>query len=79
MQDATWNGLLEMLTTTVTAFGSWAEFRNAMANGYCPTLRDATERKNASREQRTYNKAVTALRGMVRAEGFKVFDGKQVA
>lgn len=57
---------LDALTHAVTAFTTWGEMLTAMRGGYCPTLRPE------SRRQRLLTK-------VVRAAGFKVFDGWRVA
>jgi hypothetical protein len=70
---------LNGLTKVVTAFKTWEEFKAAMNGGYCPTLRVAVSNRRTSSEQRFFNDATNKLREMVRAEGFRVFDGRTVA
>lgn len=69
---------LNGLTKLVTAFGSWDEFKAAMVGGYCPTLHIEKVTRRMSASQRMFNQATNKLREMVRAEGFKVFDGVKV-
>jgi hypothetical protein len=70
---------LNGLTKEVTAFPTWDDFRKAMEGGYVPTLRNRPTMTNASKYTRFREQAVTKLREMVRAEGFKVYDGEKVA
>lgn len=63
---------LDKLTATVTAFGTWAEFCEAMKTGYCPTLRKSQS------SGRTWNKKVETLAMAVAENGFKFFDGRRV-
>jgi hypothetical protein len=69
--------LLDTLTATVTAFANWNEFKAAMVGGYVPTIRPVKLARRSSLNQFNYAKAVDALATMVRAEGFKVFDGQK--
>lgn len=69
--------LLDTLTTVVTAFRNWDEFKAAMRGGYCPTLRPEKLRKNASLNTRMFQKAKDTLAALVRQEGFKVWDGRK--
>ena len=69
---------LNGLTRHVTAFPTWEAFRAAMVGGYCPTLYPRKLRRNASAASRLWEECVTKLAEMVRAEGFKVFDGFKV-
>ena len=70
---------LNGLTKEVTAFPTWDDFRKAMEGGYVPTLRNRPTLTNASEYTRFHEQVVAKLREMVRAEGFRVFDGVKVA
>ncbi len=67
---------LTALTREVTAFETWEEFRLSMLGGYCPTLREEKVTRRSSDATRFYAQCVNKLAAMVRAEGFKVFDGR---
>lgn len=69
---------LDHLTREATAFRSWDAFRAAMQSGYVPTLYPRELRRNASKARRHFETCVAKLAEMVRAEGFKVFDGFKV-
>jgi hypothetical protein len=70
---------LNALTKVVTAFRTWDEFKAAMEGGYCPTLRVEKLTRRMSQKNRFFKQCTNKLRDMVRAEGFKVFDGQKVA
>lgn len=69
---------LDALTREVTAFRSWDAFRDAMQCGYVPTIYPRKLRRNASEAARFFAACQEKLAEMVRAEGFKVFDGFKV-
>lgn len=79
MSDATKATALDRLTRDVTAFATWGEFRKAMTGGYVPTLWPRKLKRNASAASRLWEEKVAKLAAMVRAEGFRVFDGMRVA
>lgn len=71
--------LMNVLTAALTGQGTWENFKKNMKAGYVPTIWPRKLRKNASRRDRTYAHAQTVFTALIRAEGFKVFDGEKVA
>lgn len=67
--------LLDTLTRALTAFESWADMTASMRGGYCPTIRSCKLRKNATVNERQEERAKEVFREMIRAEGFKVYEG----
>lgn len=55
--------MYDNLTNVVTAFSTWAEFSDAMQNGYVPTIYPTSRRKRI-------------LIKIIRASGFSVWSGK---
>ena len=74
-------GTADGLTKTVTAFGSFGEFKKAMDGGYVPTLRESGTNgrpTKLNREQDRWNLAVRSLRKSVKDAGYRYFDGRKV-
>jgi hypothetical protein len=71
MKTATQN-TLNSLTAEVTAFRTFAEFAEAMHNGYTPTLMTASGRSKKTKE---HNAKVTELAYRIEELGFRVWRG----
>lgn len=69
---------LNSLTREATAFSTWEAFRVAMVSGYVPTIWPRPLKRNATAQAKFFAECQVKLTEMVRAEGFRVFDGVKV-